>query len=259
MTHNLIHRQLPLFALMIGILAALQLSGGVSAQEESATIRVSPATQTVPAGSNVLVDIVVENTPSFSAYEFHLSFDPTVLEFLSVTAAESFLESTGRTADCLGPEPEDLSNAIISFGCASFGSAPGPAGNGILATLVFATSCSGSSALPFAPLTGDKFFVEAVSLSDELATAIPVSAIGGELNATGGIACQAASENIGDVSCDDTVNPIDAALVLQFIAGLLETLPCPDNADANESGGVDAIDAVLILQFVAGLVGNLPT
>ena len=258
MTHNLIHRQLPLFALVIGILTAIQLSGGVSAQEESTTIRVSPATQTVTAGSNVLVDIVVENTPSFSAYEFHLSFDPTVLEFLSVTAAETFLESTGRTANCFGPDPEDLSNAIISFACASLGTTPGPTGNGLLATLVFATSCSGSSALPFGPLTGDTFFNEAVTLSDALATAIPVSGVGGELNVTGGIACQAASENIGDANCDDTVNVIDAALILQFTAGLLETLPCQDNADANASGGVDVIDAALILQFVAGLVGNLP-
>ena len=258
MTHNLIHRQLPLFALLIGVLTALQLSGGVSAQEESATIRVSPATQTVPAGSNVLVDIVVENTPSFSAYEFHLSFDPTVLEFLSVTAAETFLESTGRTADCFGPDPEDLANGTISFACASLGSTPGPDGNGLLATLVFATSCSGSSALAFEQIPADGDFVDAVSLSDALATAIPVSATGGELNVTGGIACQTASGTVGDASCDDTVNAIDAALVLQFTAGLLETLPCQGNADANESGGVDAIDAALILQFVAGLVSNLP-
>ncbi len=258
MTHNLIHRRLPLFALAIGILAALQLSGGASAQEELATIRVSPATQTVPAGSNVLVDIVVENAPSFSAYEFHLSFDRNVLEFLSVTAAETFLESTGRTASCFGPEPEDLANGIISFACASLGATPGPAGSGVLATLVFATSCSGRSALEFARLPADDLFVDAVSLSDALATAIPVSAAGGELNVTGGIACPTVSEKVGDASCDDTVNALDAALVLQHVAGLLETLPCQANADTNENGSVDAIDAVLILQFVAGLIGNLP-
>ena len=258
MTHNLIYRQLPLVALVIGILTALQFSGGVSAQQEPATIRVSPATQTVPTGSNVLVDIIVENTSSFSAYEFHLSFDPTVLEFLSVTAAETFLESTGRTANCLDPAPENLANGIISFACATLGTTPGPAGNGVLATLVFATSCSGSSALEFTRLPAGELFVDAVSLSDELATPIPVSATGGDLNVTGGIACQTASENLGDASCDDTINAIDAALVLQFTAGLLETLPCQGNADANESGGVDAIDAALILQLVAGLIGNLP-
>ncbi len=169
MIHSLNLRQLPLLALVIGILTALQLSSGVSAQEESTTIRVSPVTQTVPAGSNVLVDVVVENAPSFSAYEFHLSFDPTVLECISVTAAETFLESTGRTADCFGPDPEDLAIGIISFACASLGATPGPAGNGVLATLVFATSCSGSSALEFAQLPADELFVDAVSLSDALA------------------------------------------------------------------------------------------
>ena len=258
MIHNLVHRQLPLFALVIVILTALQLSGGAGAQEESATIRVSPATQTVPAGTNVLVDIIVENAPSFSAYEFHLSFDPTVLEFISVTEAETFLESTGRTADCFGPQTEDLANGIISFACASLGATQGPAGNGVLATLLFATSCSGSSALEFAQLPADGLFVDAVSLSDALATAIPVSAAGGELNVTGGIACPTASENIGDASCDDTVNAIDAALVLQHVAGLLEMLPCQTNADVNGSGSVDVIDAALILQFSAGLIGNLP-
>ena len=62
----------------------------------------------------------------------------------------------------------------------------------------------------------------------------------------------------GDADCSSAVNAIDAALILQLIAGLVATLPCPAAADANASGNVDAIDAALVLQFVAGLVGNLP-
>ncbi len=61
----------------------------------------------------------------------------------------------------------------------------------------------------------------------------------------------------GDANCDSSVNSIDAALVLQRVAGLLATLPCPAGADANDDGQVNSIDAALILQYVAGLLPEL--
>ncbi len=51
----------------------------------------------------------------------------------------------------------------------------------------------------------------------------------------------------GDVNCDGRVDAIDAALVLQFIAGLFSPFGCPDAADVDFSGGTNAIDAALIL------------
>jgi subtilisin-like proprotein convertase family protein len=63
---------------------------------------------------------------------------------------------------------------------------------------------------------------------------------------------------VGDANCDGSVNAIDAALVLQYAAGLIGALPCAANADANTDGGVNAIDAALILQYSAGLIGTLP-
>ena len=51
---------------------------------------------------------------------------------------------------------------------------------------------------------------------------------------------------------------IDAALVLQFVAGLLGALPCQDAADVNESGDINSIDAALILQLTAGFFESLP-
>ena len=62
----------------------------------------------------------------------------------------------------------------------------------------------------------------------------------------------------GDANCDGTVASTDAALVLQFGAGLLDALLCHDAADVNGDGSVTSVDAALILQFTAGLVGSLP-
>ena len=60
----------------------------------------------------------------------------------------------------------------------------------------------------------------------------------------------------GDVNNDGSVNSIDAALILQFVAGLLDTLTCLDRADVNVDGLVNSIDAALVLQFVAGLIDD---
>jgi hypothetical protein len=62
----------------------------------------------------------------------------------------------------------------------------------------------------------------------------------------------------GDADCSGTVNSIDAAVVTQFDAGLIDALTCLEDADVNEDGSVNTIDAALILQFDAGLVARLP-
>ena len=63
---------------------------------------------------------------------------------------------------------------------------------------------------------------------------------------------------LGDVNCDGVVDAIDALWILWFTAGLIEDLPCPDNADVNGDGVINAVDAALILQFSAGLLSVLP-
>ena len=59
---------------------------------------------------------------------------------------------------------------------------------------------------------------------------------------------------LGDADCGSTVDAIDAALVLQLNAGLIEMLPCQSSADVNKDGTVNAVDASLILQRLAGLI-----
>ncbi len=60
----------------------------------------------------------------------------------------------------------------------------------------------------------------------------------------------------GDADCNGTVNSVDAALVLQFDAGLFDILVCSLFADVNRDGTVNSVDASLILQFVAGLIDD---
>ena len=61
----------------------------------------------------------------------------------------------------------------------------------------------------------------------------------------------------GDANCNGAVDSIDAAVVLQFVAGLLGSLACAEAADANGDGSINSIDAAIILQFVAGLLSDL--
>ena len=64
---------------------------------------------------------------------------------------------------------------------------------------------------------------------------------------------------VGDVNCSSSVDSIDAALVLQLGAGLVNSLSCQQNADANGDGSINSIDAALILQFGAGLISQFPS
>ncbi len=60
------------------------------------------------------------------------------------------------------------------------------------------------------------------------------------------------------MDCDQAVNSIDALLVLQWVAALIPTLPCPELADVYPDGQVNAIDAFFILLFEAGRIHRLP-
>ena len=62
----------------------------------------------------------------------------------------------------------------------------------------------------------------------------------------------------GDANCDGIRNSIDAAIVLQFDAALIDSVPCPDGADVNFDGAINSVDAAIILQREAGLLARCP-
>ena len=59
---------------------------------------------------------------------------------------------------------------------------------------------------------------------------------------------------LGDADCSGEVTSVDASWILQYSAGLVEKVPCPDLADVNGDGHVDAVDSAIVLQKVAGLI-----
>ncbi len=60
-------------------------------------------------------------------------------------------------------------------------------------------------------------------------------------------------EKSGDVDCTGATTSVDAALVLQFSAALIQNLPCQGEADVNGDDRVSSLDAAIILQISAGL------
>lgn len=65
-------------------------------------------------------------------------------------------------------------------------------------------------------------------------------------------------QTLGDVDCNGSANSIDAALILQKTARLINTLACEDAGDVNNDGLLNAVDAALILQKDAGLIDEFP-
>jgi hypothetical protein len=62
----------------------------------------------------------------------------------------------------------------------------------------------------------------------------------------------------GDVNCNNSAGPIDATLILQFTAGMVDTLECEAVGDVNHDGRLDTVDASLLLQLWAELIPSLP-
>jgi hypothetical protein len=238
-------------ATLIIAVVALGLVGQSSAQAGGPTIRVSPSFQNVAVNGTVVVDINLESAPVFAAYEFHLSFDPSVLQFQSVSRGGDILENAGRNPLCLGPDSTDLQNGIVSYGCASTGGSGGPSGSGLLATLRFTAVCPDRSELGFVPV-GSDLTVDPVSISTPFGESLATTGVGGEVNINGP-SCSGGTL-LGDANCNGTVNAIDAAIVLQITAGLIGPPSCAANADVSGNGSIDSIDAALILQRIAGLI-----
>jgi hypothetical protein len=79
----------------------------------STTVRISPVTSNVTAGTDIVVEVRADNVTDLGAYEFELDFFDSTLDLVSVTNG-SFLGSTGRSVFCLNPV---LDIGSVRYGC----------------------------------------------------------------------------------------------------------------------------------------------
>lgn len=147
------------------LLAGLLGGGSQPVDADTITVRLLPGHAVGEVGKTVAVTVWIDGAANLGAFEFHLGYDPAVLQAVGAQL-EAFLTSTGRTPVPLGPavKPNE-----IRFAGASYGTAAGPDGSGMLAQVTFRVVGPGTS-----PLTFNRLIV-----TDTQAQVLPASAVDG--------------------------------------------------------------------------------
>jgi hypothetical protein len=154
------------------IAALVTLAGLLSASSQLAgaqaiTIRLEPSRIVADVGQTVQVTVRMEGAVDLGAFEFHLGYNPAVLEATDAGLGP-LLTSTGRSPVPLGPA---LKDGEIRFAGASYGTEGGPDGAGVLAQVTFRIVGPGTSGLTF----------NRIIVTDSDAQVQPATAVGGLL------------------------------------------------------------------------------
>ncbi len=247
----------------IALLAAVAVAGGALlpalAGAAQGTVRIDSA----QAGAGQKADITLSardvGTPGIGAWTIDVSYDPATVSVVECEAEhggicnEAFAEDVVRVAGIsLAGLMGDTDLAGISFRCEQAGVSL----LGVSIDVLSDASLGEPQPIDASVLTGT------LTCSEEPPppTPTPVAPTPTVVapTPTDAPAEPPASEPEkapGDADCDEDVDSIDAAHVLQFEARLLAEIACPENADANHDGRVGPIDAAIILQTSAGLLG----
>jgi len=195
--------KLAVVALAIGV--SLLAASSASAQDE--LISIDSITITPGGGATLDLNALNIPAPGLGAWNIGVGYDPSILSALSCSP----------TAD---------SECNVNFSAQQVrivgASAPGLAGDSVLASITFNCDRAGVSEL----------VIEVTELADgTVSSPQPISV----MLQNGRISCSASSPVppgpplSGDADCSGHVDSRDALLVLQFEAGLLGSLPCPDS------------------------------
>jgi LysM repeat protein len=124
-------------AVIFGLVAALVATGLASAQG-GAVIKVSPAATQIAIGETTTINIVIENVTDLAMVDLKLSYNPTMLQVISITEGSFFTPQAGVVK-------KDLIGAVRYFAEAT---APA-SGSGTLVAIVFKGKVEGTVNLTF--------------------------------------------------------------------------------------------------------------
>ena len=138
MKHYL-NRLLLLFCLTLILCTALQA--------QNLTIRLDPAQVTIEDTETCSLDLVIENVNNLGAFQLDIAYNTDVV-IVNTASLGTFLGSSGRTVIPTNPVIDNTINpGKLTFGAATFGTTPGPDGNGVLATIVFQAQAAGTTTI----------------------------------------------------------------------------------------------------------------
>ena len=115
------------------------------------TVRMDPRTKTVSLGSPFTFDVWTDNVQNLGGFQFDLDYNPSIVH-VDVSSPHGgadpgpFPGSTGRSVYELGPNVNNTTGHM-EYGVYTTGSARGPSGSGLLATLHFTARSIGTSTL----------------------------------------------------------------------------------------------------------------
>ena len=252
-------RQIVLGGVTALVVVALSLcefvSGPAWAADEAMAVDCDASTPAIDtactygAGEVFQIEVHATNAGSgYAGYQVKVLWTDATLDYRPTADPET---ENQWPPECLSAridnQPGDPS---VLYGCAAFPLLTSIA-TGPLVRLEMECEEAGMTALTLVPRLSDPQL--GTHFADSLGSAIDPALTGAQATCLSTPAITA-----GDVNKDGRINSIDAALVLQFSAGLVASLAHPDNADANQNGAVNSVDAALILQFSAGLLDALP-
>lgn len=234
------------FIALFASVIAFSVSFMASPQASAVDAEVGVGSAKAQVGHEVVVQVGAEHVaaPGLGAWTFDVEYNPEFVTALDCTAHQNSLcnaDFGDNAVRFVGTRVEGLTGAFelgdVVFECKKAGKSALE-----LSVTVFADATPGEPQ-PINPAVTHG----SLTCSDEPPpTATPKPEPTAEPPASD------PDKLLGDADCSGHVDSVDAVFVLQYVALLIDELPCPHNADVNSDGEINALDAALILQEVAG-------